>query len=226
MASALLGHKVGMTRIYDQSGVNIPVTVIKAGPCFVSQIKTAEGDGYHAVQLAYMDVKGRSSTIPVIGHDAASGVSPKRFHREFLLSAEEAAALEPGQQLSVEVFDGVNFVDVTGVSKGKGFSGVVKRWGFKGQPASHGVERKHRSPGSVGGRASNLGTGKPKKGIRMAGHKGSARTTIRSLQVVGRDTERNLLVVKGAVPGANQGLLLIRKAKRLCKSKAKIAKAS
>ncbi len=226
MVTVLLGHKVGMTRIYDQSGSSIPVTVIQAGPCFVSQIKSADKDGYDAVQLAYMDVKGRASTVPVIGHDAASGVSPKRFHREFALQAEEVTALEPGQRLSVGVFEDVKFVDVTGTSKGKGYCGVVKRWGFKGQPASHGVERKHRSPGSVGGRASNLGTGKPKRGIRMAGQQGNARITARSLEVVGRDIEKNLLVVKGTVPGANQGLLLIRKAKRLCKSKAKAAKAS
>ena len=135
--------------------------------------------------------------------------------------------MEIGQEFSVEVFKGVGYVDVVGTSKGCGYSGVMKRWGFKGQLASHGVERKHRSPGSIGGRSSNLGTGKPKKGIRMSGRHGNARITVRSLQVVGTNEDEGLLIVKGAVPGANQGLLLIQEAKRLCKPKArKVAKAS
>ena len=143
------------------------------------------------------------------------------------MSAADAASMQVGQKLSVDVFEGVGYVDVTGTSKGRGFAGVVKRWGFKGQIASHGVERKHRSPGSIGGRSSNLGTGKPKKGIRMSGRHGNARITVRSLEVVGTNSDESLLIVKGAVPGANQGLLLIQEAKRLCKPKArKVAKAS
>ncbi len=226
MSAVLIGRKVGMTRLYDESGRNIPVTVIQAGPCYVSQVKTAQTDGYDGVQLAYEDTKARGSTVPVIGHDAKAGLSPKRVHREFRLSSEEAQQLEIGQKLTVETFDGVGYVDVVGTTKGRGFAGGMKRWGFKGQLASHGVERKHRSPGSIGGRSSNLGTGKPKKGIRMAGQYGNARHTARSLLVVGQDKDQNLLWVKGAVPGANRGLLLIRKAKRLNKSKAKLAKAS
>jgi len=227
MVASLIGRKIGMTRIYDESGVSMPVTVIEAGPCFVSQIKNVDKDGYDAVQLAYGDVKGRNSTVPVIGHDAKAGLPPKRIHREFQVTSDQAEALNLGQKVSVDVFEAVQYVDVTGTSKGRGFTGVMKRYGFKGQIATHGVERKHRSPGSIGGRSSNLGTGKPKKGIRMSGHHGQARTTVRSLQVLKVDSDRGLLVVKGAVPGAGKGLLLIQEAKRLCKPKAKkVAKAS
>ena len=227
MIAALLGKKVGMTRIYDKSGRNIPVTVILAGPCHVSQIKTAEVDGYDAAQIAFEEVKARNSAFPLIGHDAKAGLPPKRYHREARISSEEAANVEIGQELNVDAFEGVMHVDVCGTSKGKGFSGGMKRWGFKGQPGSHGTERKHRSPGSVGGRAANLGTGRPKKGIRMAGHQGHERVTARSLEVVATDSEKNLLLVKGPVPGPNRGLVMIRKAVRLSKSKAaRSAKAS
>ena len=227
MPAALIGRKIGMTRLYDEQGVNVPVTVIQAGPCVVSQVKTAESDGYDAMQLAFEDVKARRSTAPLIGHDANAGLTPKRVHREFRLSGDAAAGLELGQGLNVEVFDDVRFVDVTGTSKGKGYAGGMKRWGFKGFPASHGTERKHRAAGSVGGRSSNAGTGKPKKGGHKAGQLGNERVTVRSLEVVGRDKSRNLLLVKGPVPGANQGLLLIKEATRLYKRKAaKTAEAS
>ena len=226
MPAALLGRKIGMTRLYDEGGMNIPVTVIQAGPCIVSQLKTTEADGYEAVQIAFESIKGRNSTMPLIGHDAKAGSGPKRVHREVRLSEGEAASYELGQSLTVEIFDDVKYVDVTGVSKGKGFAGVMKRHGFKGQIATHGVERKHRSPGSISGRSSNLGTGKPKKGIRMGGHMGSERVTVRSLPIIGVDKEKNLLLVKGPVPGARRGLLMIREAVRLYKRKAKHAKAS
>lgn len=226
MASAILGTKVGMTRLFDDEGKNIPVTVIQAGPCFVSQLKTSETDGYEAIQIAFGDIKGRNSTFPLIGHDAKAGLGPKRTHREVRLAEGEAAEYELGQEISVEVFESVKFVDVIGTSKGKGFQGPMKRHGFAGQEASHGVERKHRSPGSIGGRSSNLGTGKPKKGIRMGGRMGGERVTVRSVQVVGIDKEKGLLLVKGPVPGANSGLLVVREAVRLYKDKARIAKAS
>lgn len=225
MATAILGRKVGMTRFYNDEGQNIPVTVIAAGPCLVSQIKTTETDGYDAIQIAFEDIKGRNSTMPVIGHDAKAGLTPKRVHREVRLGEGEAEGYEAGQALTVEIFEGIKFVDVTGTSKGKGFQGAMKRHGFKGQEASHGVERKHRSPGSVGGRSSNLGTGKPKKGIRMAGRMGNERVTVRSLPVVGIDKENNLLLIKGPVPGSNKGLVVIREAVRLYKGKAALAKA-
>ena len=216
-----------MTRLFDESGRNVPVTIIRAGPCHVSQIKTADTDGYEAVQLAFEDIKPRNSVFPLIGHDAKAGLTPKRYHGEARVEADEAADLSIGQELNVDVFKEVKYVDVSGTSKGKGFSGGMKRWGFKGQPASHGTERKHRAPGSVGGRAANLGTGRPKKGIRMAGHQGHERVTARSLEVVACDSEKNLLLVKGPVPGPNGGMVFVRKAVRLSKPKAaRIAKAS
>lgn len=223
MPRAILGRKIGMTRLYDDQGRNVPVTVIEAGPCFVSQIKSAQSDGYDAVQLAYGDMKARSSTFPVIGHDAKAGLTPKRHHREVRVTEDELAEFEVGGEVNVGTFDQVQFVDVIGTSKGKGFAGVMKRYGFRGQEASHGVERKHRSPGSISGRASNLGTGSNKKGIRMPGHMGHERVTVRSLPVVKIDKEKNLLLVKGPVPGPKQGLLLIREAVRLYKRKAQTA---
>lgn len=225
MPAAIIGKKVGMTRLYDDDGNNIPVTVIQAGPCYVSQLKTAESDGYEAVQIAFEDVKGRNSTMPLIGHDAKAGLEPKRMHREVRLAAGETEGYELGQALTVDVFDGIKFVDVIGTSKGKGYAGVMKRHGFKGQLATHGVERKHRSPGSISGRSSNLGTGKSKKGIRMSGRMGGARVTVRSLPIVGVDKDKGLLLVKGPVPGCNKGLVVIREATRLYKGKAVQAKA-
>lgn len=225
MSTAILGRKIGMTRIYDTDGNNVPVTVVQAGPCFVSQVKTSETDGYDAVQLAFEDLKARHSTYPLIGHDAKAGIAPKRFRREVRLEDGGAAAYEAGQEITVEAFADVKFCDVIGTSKGKGFQGPMKRHGFAGQEASHGVERKHRSPGSIGGRSSNLGTGKPKKGIRMGGHMGAEQVTVRSLKVIGIDTKKNLLLIQGPVPGPKQGLLYVREATRLYKGKAKIAKA-
>ena len=226
MSATLLGRKIGMTRLFDESGKNVPVTLIEAGPCYVGQIKTVQSDGYNAIQLAFEDVKARRSTVPLIGHDAKAGLTPKRHHRECVATAEEVESLVPGQSLTVEMFEGVKFVDVIGTSKGKGYAGVMKRWGFKGQPASHGTERKHRSPGSVGGRSTNLGTSRPKKGIRMAGRMGGDRVTVRSLEVVAREPKNNLIMVKGAVPGPKQSLVVIREATRLYKKKAKLNKAS
>ncbi len=224
MAQAILGRKIGMTRLFDDQGHSVPVTVVQAGPCFVSQVKTVESDGYSAVQIAFEDIKPRRSSLPLIAHDAKAGLAPMRFHREFRTGSDDQ--FEVGQELTVQNFAEVKFVDVVGTSKGKGTQGVMKRHHFAGMEASHGVERKHRSPGSICSRSSNRGTGKPKKGIRMAGHMGAARVTVRSLPVVGVDKERNLLLVKGPVPGSKQGLLMIREAVRLNKSKAEMLKAS
>ena len=225
MASALLGRKIGMTRYYNADGVSLPVTVVEAGPCVVTQVKTTATDGYAAIQIAFDDVKARRSTMPIIGHDGKAGTAPKRNHRELRLeSDEEAAAFELGQTITVEAFDGVKFVDVVGTSKGKGFQGPMKRHTFKGQLSSHGVERKHRSAGSIGGHATNLGTGPKLKGKRMAGEMGSERVTVRNLDVVAIDPERNLLLVKGPVPGPNRGVLFMRTSKRLNRRKANIAK--
>ena len=226
MPAALLGRKIGMTRYFTEDGANIPVTVIEAGPCAVTQIKTTKTDGYSAVQLAFEDIKPRSSTIPLIAHDHKAGVSPRRFHREVRLDDDkDAETYELGQTFDVRVFEGVSFVDVTGTSKGKGFQGVMKRHHFAGQEASHGVQRKHRTIGSIGGGAANLGTGpKIKLGKRMAGHMGHERVTIRSIDVVSIDPEHNLLLVKGPIPGPNRGLVYVREATRLYKKKAKLAK--
>ena len=221
---AILGRKVGMSRWFQEDGSNIPVTVIEAGPCVVTQVKTTETDGYAGVQMGFEDAKVRRAAMPQIGHDAKAGTAPKRFHREFRCdSDEEATAFEAGQTIDVSAFEGIKFVDVAGTSKGKGFQGPMKRHNFAGLEASHGVERKHRSAGSIGGHGTNLGTGpKVKKGKRMAGHMGSEQVTVRSLDVIHADPEKNLLVVKGPVPGPNGGDLYIRPSVRLYKSKARV----
>ncbi len=221
---AIMGRKVGMTRWFTDEGANIPVTVIEAGPCVVTQVKTEVSDGYAAVQFGFEDAKARRVAIPQIAHDAKAKTAPKRFHREFRVTDDsEAEAFELGQTITVADLEGVKFVDVVGTSKGKGFQGPMKRHNFAGLEDSHGVERKHRSAGSIGGHATNLGTGpKPKKGKRMAGHMGAERVTVRSLDVIHADPEKNLLVVKGPVPGPNGGDLYIRPSVRLYKSKARV----
>lgn len=222
MAPSLLGTKIGMTRILTPEGKSVPVTVLKVGPCVVTQIKTAEKDGYSAVQIGYGEIKPRNSTMPEIGHDAKAGAAPQRHHREFHVSEAEAKNFELGKQLTVKDFDGTMYVDVVGQSKGKGFAGVMKRWHFKGLFASHGTERKHRSPGSIGSLCSNRGFGGGlAKGKKMAGHMGDECITCRSLDVVRIVPEENLLLVKGPVPGANRGTVLVRPAVRLYRSKAK-----
>jgi large subunit ribosomal protein L3 len=218
----LLGTKVGMTRVLQPDGKSIPVTVIQAGPCIVTQVKTADSDGYDAVQVGFGDLKPRNSTIPQIGHDAQAGTAPKRHHREFRLSGDQVGKYTLGQALTVADLEGTMFVDVAGTSKGKGFAGTMKRHHFKGFIATHGTERKHRAPGSIGSYGSNRGFGGGLlKGKRMAGHMGDERITVRSVDVVRIDPERNLILVKGPVPGANTGTLEIRPAARLYKSKAK-----
>ncbi|MFM1831967.1 MAG: ribosomal protein [Planctomycetota bacterium] len=221
---AIMGRKVGMTRWFTEDGANIPVTVIEAGPCVVTQVKTTETDGYAAVQFGFEDAKVSRVAIPQIAHDAKAKTAPKRFHREFRVDGDgEAEGFELGQAITVADLEGVKFVDIVGTSKGKGFQGVMKRHNFAGLEDSHGVERKHRSAGSIGGHATNLGTGpKPKKGKRMAGHMGAERVTVRSLDVIHADPEKNLLVVKGPVPGPNGGDLYIRPSIRLYKSKARV----
>lgn len=217
-----------MTRVYTEDGRNLPVTVIEAGPCHVTQIKSPDTDGYAAVQVAFGETKPRRSTMPLIGHDAKAGLTARRRHREFRIDAEELDQYELGQELGVDQFESVLYVDVVGTSKGKGFQGGMKRHNFKGQLASHGVERKHRSPGSIAGHAHNAGkSGKIKKGKKMAGQMGDERVTVRSLDVIGVDKDKNLLLVKGPVPGGKNGFLMIREAKRLYKRKAtKVAAAA
>jgi len=211
MTPALIGRKVGMTRVYDEKGAIVPVTVVQAGPCNVTQVKTEESDGYNAVQLAYGEVKPKHSTMPLMGHCAKAGVEARRYFREIRMSTKPEVTL--GSAVNVGIFDGVQFVDVTGTSKGKGFAGAMKRYHFGGQCASHGTERKHRSPGSLASRSTARGScGKPKKGLRMAGHMGMDRVTTQNHSLVKIDAERNLLLIKGALPGPNGGILFVRKA--------------
>jgi large subunit ribosomal protein L3 len=205
---AILGKKVGMTRYFLENGKNIPVTVIEAGPCVVTQVKTSDRHGYSAVQIAFDDMKSRNSTMAMIGHDMKAGSTAKRVHREVRVADDAAAnAFQLGQTIGVDALEGTAYVDVVGTSKGKGFAGVMKRHNFKGMCATHGTDRGHGA--------------KIKKGKRMAGHMGDERVTVRSLDVVKIDAEKNLLLVKGPVPGANDGYLFIRAATRLFKRKAK-----
>jgi large subunit ribosomal protein L3 len=202
----ILGEKLGMTQIFDDTRA-VPVTVIKAGPCFVAQVKTREHDGYDAVQLAYAEPRRNDLTQPMRGHFDAHGGHPGRHVVE--LRTDDAASYEPGQELRADVFAAGERADVVGVSKGKGFAGTMKRHGFGGLGASHGTERKHRSPGSIGACAT---PSRVFKGMRMAGQHGNQRVTVLNLEVVRADAERNLLLVKGAVPGPNGGLVMVRSA--------------
>lgn len=210
----LLGKKVGMTQIYDESGQMTPVTVLLAGPCTILQVKTPQTDGYCAVQLGFEDVKPSRVKKPEEGHAKKSGTAVKRFVREWRLSHLPEETYKPGSQLDVKVFADVQYVDVSGVSKGKGFAGAMKRHGFGGMPASHGTERKHRAPGSLSGHGSDRGHGgNLKKGKRMAGHMGMERVTSRNHKLVWVDEANNLLAVKGAVPGPAGGYVEIRTSK-------------
>ena len=214
--AAILGRKVGMTRIYDETGTVVPVTVVQAGPCVVTQVKTSDGrDGYNAVQLGFEDIRTQRASKPIVGHCQKTGnTTPKRFFREIRLDDKPTVAT--GATVDVSQFDAIKYVDVVGTSKGKGFQGVMKRWNFGGQPGSHGTERKHRSPGSIGGGQGTRGHGRGiKKGKKMAGHLGDERVTARNLRLVGVDKSKHLLLIKGTVPGANGGLLFVRSAKTM-----------
>jgi large subunit ribosomal protein L3 len=215
MIPAILGRKIGMSQVFEANGQRVPVTIVQAGPCVVLQVKTADGpDQYNAVQLGFDDVKPHRSTLPEIGHARKAQTAPKRFVRELRLA--EPTTKQVGETVTVEVFTtgNVKYVDVTGVTKGRGFQGAMKRWGFGGMPASHGTERKHRSPGSIAGRATNRGTsGCGKKGRHMAGHMGHARCTGRCQALVGVDSEHNLLLIKGSIPGPAGSYVIVRKAK-------------
>jgi large subunit ribosomal protein L3 len=211
MTPALLGRKIGMTRVYDQKGISVPVTVVRAGPCDVTQVKRADGkDGYNAVQLAFEQIKPKFSTFPLMGHCAKAGVTARKFFTEIRL--KDPTELAPGASVNVELFKDVQYVDVIGTSKGKGFAGGMKRHHFGGQCASHGTERKHRSPGSIASHATWRGQcGKPKKGLRMAGHMGMDQVTTRNHPIIKIDAANNIMLIKGALPGPNGGLLFVRK---------------
>ncbi len=203
----VLGTKLGMTQLWDENNRVVPVTVISAGPCVVTQIRTPETDGYSAVQLGYGQVKAKKVTKPAAGHFEQAGVTPRKHLVELRTSA--ASEYELGQEITAEVFAGGDLVDVTGVTKGKGTAGVMKRHGFRGLGAGHGVHRKHRSPGSIGGCST---PGKVLKGMRMAGRMGHANKTVQSLKVQAVDADRGLILVRGAIPGNKGGLVVIRNA--------------
>jgi large subunit ribosomal protein L3 len=203
----LLGEKLGMTQVFDENNRIVPVTVVKAGPCVVTQVRTPEKDGYSAVQLGFGAIDPRKVNRPEGGHFAKAGVTPRRHLVE--LRTKDAGDYTVGQELTVDVLTDVAKVDVIGTSKGKGTAGVMKRHGFKGLGAGHGVQRKHRSPGSIGGCAT---PGRVFKGMRMAGRMGAVTTTTLSLKVHAVDAEKGLVLIKGAVPGPRGGLLLVRSA--------------
>ena len=203
----LLGTKLGMTQVWDENARVVPVTVIEAGPCVVTQVRTPDTDGYSAVQLAFGAVDPRKVNKPDGGHFAKAGVTPRRYVVE--LRTDDASEYTLGQELTADTFEAGAVVDVTATSKGKGFAGVMKRHGFHGLRASHGVQRKHRSPGSIGGCAT---PGRVFKGLRMAGRMGSDRVTTAGLTVHSVDAEKNLILVKGAVPGSTGSLVFIRDA--------------
>lgn len=211
----LLGKKVGMTQIYDGSGKLLPVTVIQAGPCIVTQVKTGETDGYSAIQMGYDDVKPSRRKKPQLGISAKANTVPKRFVREMRLLGDAQPEYKVGDSITVSIFNENEFVDVIGTSKGKGFAGVMKRYHFGGMPNSHGTERKHRSPGSIASHGTDRGHGgNLHKGKRMAGHMGNRRVTAKNHRLVAVDKENNLLVIKGPVPGPAGGYCIVRSAKK------------
>jgi large subunit ribosomal protein L3 len=202
----ILGEKLGMTQIFEGTRA-VPVTVIKAGPCFVTQVKTIENDGYEAVQLSYVEPKPSKVSRPMQGHFDAHGGKPGRHLVE--LRTDDAASYQPGQEVRADIFQAGERADVIGVSKGRGFAGVMKRHGAHGQGASHGNEQKHRAPGAIGACAT---PSRVFKGMPMAGHMGNERITVLNLEVVRADPERGLLLMRGAVPGPEGGLVMVRSA--------------
>lgn len=210
MLQGLIGRKVGMTQLFAEDGNVIPVTAIAAGPCWVVQKKTQERDGYTAVQLGFGEKKVKRTTKPLQGHFSRSGVTPKRWLREFRVDASTLEELAEGQEVSGEIFTDLRYVDVTGTTKGRGFSGVMKRHGFGGKNASHGTHESFRGSGAVGAGAD---PSRVFKNTRMAGQYGNAQVTIRNLEIVRFIKDQNLLLVRGAVPGPNGGMV------RVCASK-------
>ncbi len=206
MVSTILGRKLGMTQIFDEDDNFVPVTVILAGPCTVSQVKTKETDGYEAVQIGFGELKPKHVNKPMAGHFAKAGVEPMKYLRE--VRVDDASQYSCGDKVTVEAFADVKAVDVTGTSKGKGFQGTVKRWNFSRGPMAHG-SRNQREPGSIGQCAYPA---RVRKGLHMAGHMGDERVTVKNLKLVRVDAEQNLMLVKGAVPGGKDAIVSIRMA--------------
>ena len=215
MVQTLLGRKVGMTQVYLEDGRAVPVTVIQSGPCVVTQVKREATDGYNALQIgygvlkAYNPKKRHTASKAETGHAKKAGVEPSRMVREIPWDGKDE--VKPGQQITCQVFEGVRFVDVVGTSKGRGFAGTVKRYRFRGGPATHGQSDRERAPGAIGG--GNSDPSRVWKGKKMPGHMGSVRRTARNLELVRVDAAKSILLVKGAVPGPNGGWLVVRKAK-------------
>ena len=206
MVNTILGRKLGMTQVWDEDDNVVPVTVIQAGPCTISQVKTKATDGYEAVQIGFGEIKPKRVNKPLAGHFKAKGVEPMRYLRE--VRVEDASEYKTGDQVTVEIFADSKAVDVTGTSKGKGFQGTLKRWNFHRGPMTHG-SRNQRRPGSIGQCAYPA---RVRKGLHMAGHMGNERVTVKNLKLVRVDAEQNLLLVKGAVPGGKNALVQVRMA--------------
>jgi large subunit ribosomal protein L3 len=215
----VLGAKLGMTQVFDENNRIVPVTVVKAGPCVVTQVRTPEVDGYTAVQLSFGQIDPRKVNKPAGGHFKKAGVAPRRSVVE--LRTTDATEYTLGQEITAEVFEAGTSVDVTGTTKGKGTAGVMKRHGFKGLGASHGTQRKHRSPGSIGGAST---PGRVFKGLRMAGRMGNVRHTTQNLTVHAVDVENGLLLIKGAIPGPKGGLVFVKSAAKTNLAKGGVAK--
>jgi large subunit ribosomal protein L3 len=209
MLKGLIGRKIGMTQIFDESGRAIPVTLLEAGPCFVSQVKNAETDGYSAVQLAFGEVKPKRLSKAQLGHLKTNNLPPVRVLREFRIKKLED--INPGDELKASVFAAGDYVDVVGTSKGKGFAGAMKRHGFHGGPATHGQSDRQRSPGSSG---SGTTPGRVYKGKRRPGHMGNVQVTSSHIRIAMVDPERNLIAVQGSVPGAKGGTVVIKEARK------------
>jgi large subunit ribosomal protein L3 len=206
----VLGEKLGMTQVWDDAGRLVPVTVVQAGPCVVTQVRTSDSDGYDAVQIAYGAIDPRKVNRPTAGHFAKAGVTPRRHLVE--LRTTDAGEYALGQEITVETFEAGQLVDVVGTTKGKGTAGVMKRHGFSGVGASHGAHRNHRKPGSIGGAST---PGRVFKGLKMAGRMGHVRQTVQNVTIHAVDAEKGLLLIKGAVPGPKGGIVLVKTAAKL-----------
>ena len=214
----ILGTKLGMTQVFDETGQVVPVTVVQAGPCVVTAVRTPDKDKYSAVQIGFGEINPRKVTKPVSGMFEKAGLTPRRYVAE--LRTDDASEYTLGQEVTAEVFASGQHVDVTGRSKGKGNAGVMKRHGFKGLGASHGTQRKHRAPGSIGACATPA---RVFKGVRMSGRMGAARTTVQGLTVHAVDGDKNLLLIKGAVPGPSGRVVLVRSAARTLGTEGEVA---
>ena len=203
----ILGEKLGMTQVWDENNRVVPVTVVKAGPCVVTQVRTPENDGYSGVQIAFGQIDPRKVTQPMLGHFAKAGVTPRRHLLE--LRFDDASDYALGQELGADTFEAGSNIDVTGVTKGKGFAGTMKRHGFHGVSASHGAHKNHRKPGSIGACAT---PGRVFKGVRMSGRMGGITQTTQNLKIHAVDTEKGLILVKGAIPGPAGSVVLLRSA--------------